>query len=93
MAKLPRGVARANHGKAAKACRRKPNEWVYVHEYRSLYVARSMCQIIRGLRYGGKIIAYRPNGTFDGRFEMTDTGWAVYAMYLGEEPCASIASP
>lgn len=90
-----RGRKYANHRASAKMCRAHPGEWVYVTTYPSLAVARSMVSTIRGGSSNHRIDAYEPGGDFDGKHEMADDGWDVYAMYLGdgEQTCASTASP
>lgn len=86
----------ANHRAVIAECKSKPGEWVFVNLYRSLYVARSTCQLIEGCCTHPKIVWYKPEAPdFEAEYRMHEDGWEVYARYVGEEveQCASTASP
>lgn len=73
----------ADHDAVAQECRSKPGRWVYVNTYATNYVAKAMAvHIKRGTSYH-RIISYRPIGHFEGRIEMAEEGWEVWARYNG----------
>lgn len=84
MTKPMNGTRQADHHKVARECRENPDTWVKVNTYASLYVAKTMCRVVQGVRVHSKITAYAEGpGPFDARYEMADDGWTVYAMFLG----------
>lgn len=73
--------AKADHEAVAATCRNRPGSWVYVNTYAAQYVAKSMAtHIQRGKGYP-RIIAYHPIGHFEGRIQVAEDGWQVWARY------------
>ena len=80
MAARPLGVRQIKHQDVARACRETPGEWVEVRSYRSRATAMEFTKYVNT---GKTILAYLPSGSFEGRYEMVDDGYMVFARYVG----------
>lgn len=75
--------SKTDHDTVAQECRNRPRTWVLVNTYASNYVAKAMASHIqRGTGYP-KVVSYQPLGHFEGKIEMAEDGWEVWARYNG----------
>lgn len=71
------------HDAVADACRKQPGTWIHVGTYSTKTSAQATA---RRIGEGAVYKAYRPAGTFEGRSEMSDLGYTVYARYTRGKP-------
>lgn len=77
---MKKGFNCVRHDVIAQTCRNQPRAWVLVRTYNTKKVAYDTAlRISEGVTYK----AYRPAGSFEGRYEMSDEGWTVFARYIG----------
>lgn len=75
-----RKYSTVNHHEISARLKATPNEWGRVGEYAARYVAYS-CG--RKIDTGSRDVPmYRPPGSFESRFTMTDDGWLLEARYI-----------